>query len=157
MVTQQETDILSLIEADHQKVERLFEQIETAKSSAAYDCFSQIYKELSLHAHAEELVFYPAMRQYEQTAAYVEEAESEHNAAKILLEQMKALNPDDGEFRTKLGHLKETILHHVKEEEGNIFGVVLQFISQQERQQLGQEFQAAKARFESDVELALVS
>lgn len=148
-------DILSLIEADHKKVEQLFKETETASGAKAHECFNQIYKELTLHAGAEELVFYPAMREHEKTRQYTEAAEQEHNSAKILLEQMKSLNPNDKEFKTKMMHLKETMLHHIKEEESEIFDAVRGSIKQENLQQLGQEFQSVKTKMEPDVELAL--
>lgn len=151
----QAQDILSLIEVDHEKVEQLFQQMESAKGAKAMNCFNQIYKELSLHARAEELVFYPAMMEYEETKTFIEEAESEHNSAKILLEQMKSLNPSDEEFGIKLKSLKEAVLHHVEEEEGEIFDAVRQCIKGERLQRMGQEFQAAKAREEADVEALL--
>lgn len=155
MTATQAKNILSLIETDHRKVEQLFQAIETAKGAKAIECFNQIYTELTLHAKAEELVFYPAMQDYPAAKQLIEEAESEHNSAKILLEQMKLLNPANDEFQTKLMHLKQTILHHVEEEEDEIFKAVRESIKEGELQQLGQEFQATKARLKEDVELAL--
>lgn len=148
-------DILALIKADHEKVKQLFEEIETANGARAHTCFNQIYKELTLHARAEELVFYPAMQEYEAARQHIEEAEKEHNSVKILLEQMKALNPKDEEFKTKMMYVKETTLHHVEEEENEIFEAVQACIDEQKLQDLGQEFLAIKANLESDVELAL--
>lgn len=155
MTATQAKDILSLIEIDHRKVEQLFKEIESAKGANAIECFNQIYTELTLHAKAEELVFYPAMQSHEAAKQKIEEAEAEHNSAKILLEQMKLLNPANSEFQTKLMHLKQTTLHHVEEEEQEIFGMVRESIEESELHQLGQEFQAAKARLKADVELAL--
>jgi hemerythrin superfamily protein len=148
-------DILSLIETDHREVEQLFEKIQKEKSSKKIkDLFSQIYEELSLHTRAEELVFYPAMREYEETAAYIEEAEEEHDAAKILLEEMKLLEPDDSKFKSKLTELIESVQHHVEEEEEEIFSAVRESMEDQELQELGQEFQQAKAKVEPDVKTA---
>jgi hemerythrin superfamily protein len=156
MTATQAKNILSLIETDHRKVAQLFEEIAPAKGAKAIECFNQIYTELTLHAKAEELVFYPALQSFEAAKRHIEEAEAEHNSAKILLEQMKLLNPADDEFQTKLMHLKRTILHHVEEEEQEIFEFVRQSVQEAELRQLGQEFQAAKSRLEADVELALV-
>ncbi|NJR57929.1 MAG: hemerythrin domain-containing protein [Cyanobacteria bacterium CRU_2_1] len=148
--------ILALIEADHQKVEQLFTESETTKGvKKSQEIFNQIYKGLTLHAKAEELVFYPAMREYEETQQYLEEAEQEHNSAKILLEEMKTLNPSDDEFKTKMQSLKETIRHHVAEEESEIFDAVRECMDDEELKQLGQEFQDAKARIEPEIELAM--
>ncbi|UBF23916.1 hemerythrin domain-containing protein [Kovacikia minuta CCNUW1] len=148
-------DILSLIEIDHGEVEQLFEKIQKEKSAKKIqELFSQIYQELTLHARAEELVFYPAMREYEETEELIEEAEEEHNAAKILLEEMKQLGSDDEEFKTKLMHLIESVQHHVQEEEEEIFSAVRGSMEDEELQALGQEFQEAKAKVEPDVKTA---
>lgn len=146
-------DILELIEADHRKVEKLFVELENTKATKkTYEIFNQIYKELNLHAQAEELVFYPAMQEYDETQEYIEEAEKEHNSVKILLEQMKSLKPDDAEFETKIKHLVESVKHHVEEEESEIFEVVRECMDEEDLAQLGKEFQDAKARLEDDVE-----
>ncbi|MDX2215225.1 MAG: hemerythrin domain-containing protein [Oculatellaceae cyanobacterium bins.114] len=150
------TDILALIEADHRTVEKLFTEAESAKGAKkVQECFDQIYKELNLHAYAEELVFYPAMQEYEDTQEYIEEAEEEHNSVKILLEEMKTLEPNGSEFKTRMMHLKESVTHHVEEEESEIFEAVRGCMGEQELQELGQEFQAAKGRMELEVEEAL--
>ncbi|WP_374939406.1 hypothetical protein [Tolypothrix sp. FACHB-123] len=39
---------------------------------------------MTLHAKTEEIVFYPAMWQYEETEQYIEEAEAEHEEAKFF-------------------------------------------------------------------------
>lgn len=150
-------DILTLIETDHRKTEQLFDEVETTKGAKKIQTlFNQIYKELTLHAKAEELVFYPAMQEYEETKEYIEEAEEEHNTAKILLEEMKALNPSDAEFKDKMQSLKEAMLHHIEEEESEIFEAVRDCMDEQELQDLGNEFQATKAKLEPEVEAALV-
>lgn len=149
-------DILLMIENEHREVEQLFEQLENSgNGKKAQDCFNQIYKELTLHTYAEELAFYPAMQEYEELESFIEEAESEHNAVKILLEQMKSLQPGDVEFKTKLTHLKESVMHHVQEEESEIFTAVRECIDEEKLQALGQEFQAAKQKWQSEVEAAL--
>ncbi|NJP09028.1 MAG: hemerythrin domain-containing protein [Leptolyngbyaceae cyanobacterium RU_5_1] len=150
------TDILSLIETDHREVEKLFKEIESAKNSnKAQEYFDQIYKELTLHAQAEELVFYPEMREYKETEKYIEEAEQEHNSVKILLEQMKALKPGDSEFETKMTHLKESVTHHVEEEESEIFSAIRKCMDEQKLHDLGQEFQETKTKLEPDVKVPI--
>lgn len=156
MAKAKRNDILSLIETDHREVEQLFEQIQNEKDSKKVkSLFSKIYEELTLHAQAEELVFYPAMREYDETEDLIEEAEEEHNAVKILLEEMKALQPNDGEFKTKLMHLVESVQHHVEEEEEEVFSAVRESMEDEQLAQLGQEFQEAKSQVESQVKAAL--
>lgn len=151
----QATDILSLIEADHRKVEDLFSEMEMAEGKKAQTCFEQIYRELTLHAKAEELVFYPALREFEETEEYIEEAEEEHNSVKILLEEMKSLKLNHSEFQTKLVHLQESVTHHVEEEEEEVFAAVREAFDEQQLQDLGEEFQSAKTKAEADLKVML--
>lgn len=155
MARTQTTDILSLIEADHRKVEDLFSEMEIAEGKKAQACFEQIYKELTLHAKAEELIFYPALHEFEETEDYIEEAEEEHNSVKILLEEMRSLKPNDSEFQTKLVHLQESVAHHVSEEEEEVFSAVREVFDEQQLQDLGEEFQSAKVKAEAEAEADL--
>lgn len=155
--SQAATDILSLIEADHREVEQLFEKAEKAKGKKLQDSFKQIYKAMSLHAQAEEVVFYPAMREYEETAQYIEEAEEEHTSVKVMLEQMKAMKPNDEDFTDMMMDLKDAIMHHVEEEESEIFETIRECMDDALLQDLGQEFQQAKANLEADIEALLAN
>ncbi|MGV0107071.1 Hemerythrin HHE cation binding domain protein [Nostoc sp. DSM 114160] len=149
------TDILSLIEAEHRQIEKLFAEAEKAKGAKLVEQFNQIYIEAILHARTEELVFYPALREYEETEEYVEEAEEEHEEISVILEEIKALKPNNPEFKEKMSELKETLEHHVKEEESEIFNAVRECMSEQELTELGQEFEETKAKLVSNVEAAL--
>jgi len=149
-------DILALIEADHRKVEELFQELEKAKSSKkTYEFLTQIYTELNLHAKAEELVFYPAMREYDETSKFIEEAEEEHAEAETLLEQIKAISPDDDQFEKKIEQLKKAVQHHVEEEESEIFEAVRDCMDDDQLKSLGKEFQEAKTKLEEEVVAAI--
>jgi hemerythrin superfamily protein len=148
-------DILSLIQADHHKLEQLFEQVATAQGKELYDCFFQLYTELNLHARGEEIVFYPAMCEYKETEKYIEAAEAEHEDAETLLEQLKNLEPDSTDFQQTLEDLKAAVWHHVEEEESEIFDVVRQCMDEQQLIKLGQEFQTVKSRYQEAVEAAI--
>ncbi|HEY9700698.1 MAG TPA: hemerythrin domain-containing protein [Trichocoleus sp.] len=150
-------DIISVLESEHRYIEQLFDALENVKDTAkkSEQSFDELYKVLSLHAYGEELVFYPAMRDYEQTAEYVEEAEEEHNSVKILLEQMKQLSSKDKEFQVKLKHIKEMMMHHVEEEENEIFKVVRQCMDEKMLLLLAQEFEVTKTKMLPEVEEAI--
>lgn len=156
MPKSQQKDVLSLIEADHRKVEQLFEQAEKATGKKLYDSFGKIYTELNLHARAEELSFYPAMQEYKETKKFIEEAEAEHEQAEVLLEQIKQMKLDDPAFKNMLQELKAAVQHHVEEEENEIFAAVRQCMDEQQLIELGQEFQNVKPRLEEEVREAIV-
>lgn len=155
MAKNQKMDVLSLIEADHRKVEQLFEQAEKASGKQLYDSFGNLYTELNLHARAEELSIYPAMQEYKETKKFIEEAEAEHEQAEVLLEQMKQMKLDDPAFRNMLQELKAAVQHHVEEEENEVFPAVRKCMDEQQLMELGQEFQNVKPRFEGEVKEAI--
>ena len=157
MAKSQTQNILSLIEAEHRQVEKLFAEAEKADTEQLYGCFNEIYKALTLHARTEEIVFYPAMREYEETEQYIEEAEAEHEEAKILLEEIKSLKPSDSEFKTKIKQLKKAVQHHVEEEENEIFPAISECMSDTQLSDLGKEFQTTKAKLEKEVVAAMTT
>lgn len=150
-------DLSELIKADHRKVEELFSELESADDpTQRYDCFEQIYQQLNLHAQTEELVLYPAMREYEETNQFVEEAEEEHVEAKELLEEIKSLDPDSSQFKSKIKKLKEAVEHHVQEEENELLPTVSQCMKDKELQQIAKEFQQTKTKLQEDMAATLV-
>lgn len=110
-------DAVTLLKADHRKVEDLFETYENSKSkSAKAKLAQQICMELTVHATIEEEIFYPAVKgQVEDDM--LDEAYVEHDGAKVLIGELLAGTPDDDFYDAKVKVLSEEIKHHVKEEE----------------------------------------
>jgi hypothetical protein len=69
----------------------------------------------------EEEIFYPAVRRAIEDDDLMNEALVEHDSAKMLIEQLENMRPDDPRFHATFTVLGEYVLHHVKEEEGEIF------------------------------------
>lgn len=74
----------------------------------------------------------------------IEEATEEHAEVANLLEELEEIGPESEEWRSKLAELKKSVLHHVKEEEGEIFKKAKDLLEKEELQTLGKEFQDAK-------------
>ena len=51
----------------------------------------------------------------------VDEAEVEHESMHQLIDQLESLTPSDDKFAARFTVLCEYVLHHVKEEEGDMF------------------------------------
>lgn len=110
-------DAITLLKADHRKVEDLFETYENSKSkSVKAKLAQQICMELTIHATIEEEIFYPAVKgQVEDDM--LDEAYVEHDGAKMMIGEILAGNPGDDFYDAKVKVLSEEIKHHVKEEE----------------------------------------
>jgi iron-sulfur cluster repair protein YtfE (RIC family) len=113
-------DVTKLLEADHRKVEELFEQIDAAEGEERTPLIDELSSALKAHMELEEQVFYPAMEPV-TGAESVEEGEKEHELARKSLAEMLALAPDEPGFGAAMEAVKAGIEHHVEEEEGEIF------------------------------------
>lgn len=108
---------IELLKADHRAVEELFEKYEATNGSAAKKKIAdKICMELSVHAQIEEEIFYPACKG-EVEEDMLDEAQVEHDGAKMLIAELLAGSPDDDFYDAKVKVLSEEIKHHVKEEE----------------------------------------
>ena len=115
-------DAISLLKADHRKVEELFEKYESSRAKKA-DIAKQICLELTIHTTIEEEIFYPACKNAGVESDMLDEAHVEHDGAKMLIGELENGTPEDEFYDAKVKVLSEEIKHHVKEEEkrGGIF------------------------------------
>ena len=145
-VRESAVDIYSLIKQDHEEVIGLFRRLKAAEgfSETSEQLFAQLREELELHAHAEERVWYPALREAEGTQELVEEALDDHELVQDLLDELAASRMDDEAWNEKLEVLDEYVEDHIEEEEGDIFDVARQLFSVEQAAELAQRWQMAK-------------
>jgi hemerythrin superfamily protein len=139
-------DAITLLKQDHKTVEKLFKQFEKAAQPAQQRKLArEVVKELSVHAAIEEMVFYPAVRErvpaVEDT---VLESLEEHHIVKWVLSELEDMKPDHERFKAKMTVLIESVRHHVKEEESELFPEVRTAIKRKELAELGDALEKAK-------------
>jgi len=119
------TQIIEMLKADHKKVKKAFKDFEKLEPQedpeSASALVEQTLADIEVHAELEEQVFYPAARQAIKEEELLDEAEVEHMTAKVLIEQLKGMQPEDEKYAATFKVLGEYINHHVKEEEGEMF------------------------------------
>lgn len=120
-----EADACTLLDSDHRKVKKLFNQYaELAGSRSTQErreLAMEICMELTVHAQLEEEIFYPALRAAFKESDLLDEAEVEHATAKDLIAQIQEAGEVDEKFDALVTVLGEYVDHHVKEERGEIF------------------------------------
>lgn len=119
------TDAIALLKADHRNVEALFDKFESARSDRKQALAQQICNELKIHTIIEEEIFYPALKGKIEEETYTE-AYVEHDAAKLLINDIMVTSPEDEFFEAKVKVLSEEIKHHVHEEEARSEGMFSQ-------------------------------
>jgi hypothetical protein len=139
-------DPFELLKKDHQKVSTLFQEIESASGEAKLAIFRQLKQELDVHAHIEEIIFYPALEREKETREITLEAYEEHRVVKDLLSQLDAASSADEDWEARLTVLKENVEHHVDEEEGELFDKANDVLTGEQADDLGDRMQAEKNR-----------
>jgi hypothetical protein len=140
-------DALELLKQDHEKVSGIFEKLEPTTENAVKtreELFAKLKNELDVHARIEETIFYPAIKEAEETHDITLEAYEEHHVVKQLLAELEALPVTDETWAAKLKVLQENVEHHVEEEEGEMFKKTRKVLSQEQLDQLGARLEAAK-------------
>jgi hemerythrin superfamily protein len=115
---------IEMLKADHDKVKKAFKEFEKLgqdDSGTARQLVETTCEDLKVHTTLEEEIFYPALREALDDEDILNEAAVEHETAKMLIEQLENMGPDDPNFRATFTVLGEYVLHHVKEEEGEMF------------------------------------
>ena len=139
-------DAFELLKADHRKVAELFDQLDTAGGKAKLNVFNQIKNELELHTHIEEKIFYPALEKPAETHDLTLEAYEEHKMVKSLLAELSGAKTLNDEWDAKAKVLRESVEHHVDEEENELFDKADDALSDEQIESLGERMEAEKAR-----------
>jgi len=118
-------EIFDLLRRDHKKVKQAFRKfsdldIEQDREQAQ-QLVTQTCAEIEVHADIEEELFYPAARQALKDTMVIAEAEVEHSGARMLIGELKELEPDDEAFAASFNVLGEYLKHHIREEENELF------------------------------------
>jgi iron-sulfur cluster repair protein YtfE (RIC family) len=136
-----------LLKQDHKKVSGIFEKLEPTTERGVKtreDLFAQLKQELDIHARIEEEIFYPSIKDAEETHDITLEAFEEHHVVKQLLAELEELPVDDETWGAKLKVLQENVEHHVEEEETEMFPSAREVLSKEQIEELGTRMEAAK-------------
>ena len=123
-------DACQLLDADHIAVKHLFVDYARLAASANPQTAQaqrtalarRICDELTVHAQIEEEIFYPALRKaLPDEADLLDEAVAEHQEAKQLIADIRAIGEANPAMDTLVAELNVAIEHHVKEERDELF------------------------------------
>ena len=115
---------IEMLKEDHARVQKAFNQFEKMDRedpATIKQLVQTVCEELKVHTTLEEEIFYPALRDAIDDEDIMNEAAVEHETAKMLIDQLENMGPDDPNYRATFTVLGEYVRHHVKEEEGEMF------------------------------------
>jgi hemerythrin superfamily protein len=134
-------DALDLLQRQHDEIRARFEEFEglSNRASKRKDALvASIVTDLVKHAEIEEQVFYPAVREeLDGLEDELDEDLEEHHAAELLLNELDGATSDSERFDAKVKVLQENVLHHMEEEESDLFPKVREGLDERRRRELG--------------------
>jgi hemerythrin superfamily protein len=145
-----EINIVEQLRKDHEKIKMLFREFESAKNMEEKQrVVRQAITELEIHALAEEKIFYPAVRKDSPDAASnLDESFEEHHVMKFLIGELKRMSPEEARFDAKFTVLAESVKHHIKDEEAELFARAR--TGHLNLEELGQELTAVKVSIQAN-------
>jgi hemerythrin superfamily protein len=135
-------DAIQLLKDDHRKVEKIFSDMERKENRRRL--FPELDRELAIHAEIEERIFYPAGKEAEPTRDLVLESIEEHKQIKLVLTDLEQTDMTTDEWGAALKVLKEDVMHHVGEEENDLFPKVQTILSKEQLADMGSRMEELK-------------
>lgn len=135
--TEEATDVFEALKADHRRVKELFAKFEGADKRTKSAIAAETLAALEIHTALEEELVYPAIAEAIDDEDAVKEAMEEHHVAKLLIKELRRMQPGEDAFAPKFKVLGELVAHHIEEEEAEMFpqaedaGIETESLSQQ--------------------------
>jgi hemerythrin superfamily protein len=139
-------DIYARLREDHGKQRGLGAGLlETSGDSAERERLFRLLKnEVQAHAAAEEQTFYAELIAMSDGQERARHSIAEHKEAADLLEELSNIDMSSSAWITRYRQLHERLVHHLDEEEDEVFGRARELISGGRAKALAAEFDARK-------------
>jgi hemerythrin superfamily protein len=141
-----DTTIFDRLKQDHDTHRQLFAQMaDAAKDEAQLEkLFDQFKVEVTAHAAAEEETLYATMLARPDLREDAQHSVSEHKEIDDYLEELDDLKFNGEAWRKKFAEMKERYLHHIDEEEEEMFPDAAKELTAAEEEKLGKLFAKRK-------------
>lgn len=153
-------NIYEALKSDHRRFESLIDQL-LQESKAGNDqwkaTLDELRRDLIPHAHAEEAVFYNALRELDQSKSLVAHSYLEHAKAETLIRALGAAKAIDASWTSMVEKLREDLRHHIQEEENKVFASARQVLSDEEADKIGDAFTRLKSEMAKDADSVISS
>jgi hemerythrin-like domain-containing protein len=139
-------DIFGALVADHDKHRALLDQVEATSGASAerVALFEELTKEIKGHAAAEEQALWSTVLRKPDITEDGRHAVAEYHEMDELLNDLAATDMATGGWLTKFRTVKEEYLHHIKEEEDELFPDVEQHLDDADQTYMTSVFKRRK-------------
>lgn len=111
---------LDALKADHNLVRQLFDRCLNSQDISERSAIcAELLMRLDMHMSMEEGAFYPSVREVD--LALVDQCEAEHEAAKQLMDELRAMDLGDPQAEDLFRQLADGVRSHLDTEEQQLF------------------------------------
>jgi Hemerythrin HHE cation binding domain len=152
--TKYNSDIFGALVADHDKHRVLLGRLEATEGASAERkaLFEELTKEIKGHAAAEEQALWSTVMRKPDITEDARHAVAEHHEMDEMLNDLAATDMTTGGWLIRFRQVKKEYLHHIKEEEDELFPDVEPHLSEADQKFMADIFkrrkQAEKAKAE---------
>jgi hemerythrin-like domain-containing protein len=142
-------DAIQMLKQEHEQAKKMFAQIEPASGDERGQLWKKLKPELKLHEQMEERALYkPVAKDVGSKDRKLSEWENHHRAEVSELESMikeiDELEPSAKQWMEKIKELRQTLEHHIQEEEGEIWPRIQQVWEREKLAEAGEQMETMK-------------
>ena len=144
-------DPIELLKSDHRRFENLLKEGESTTERAKKgrrEILTTLTNELNVHEALEEKILYPALKPHSEAHDIVLEGFQEHHVADLIIKELHEVDKDDEKWGAKFKVLKESVEHHIGEEENKMFPIARSVLKSDELLALGAQIRKLKSELE---------
>ncbi|MBO9469258.1 hemerythrin domain-containing protein [Endozoicomonas sp. G2_2] len=139
--------IFEALRESHDKQRRLLDGLTDTHgdSSKREGLFAALKAELVHHANAEERHFYVPLMEYDRTQEKARHSVAEHHEIDELIETLEETDYSSPSWLTSAKKLQHLVTHHLDEEEQEVFQVAGKVLTDSEKTDLADSYDAMMA------------
>lgn len=137
-----DTTIFEALRSDHDTQRTLIDILvkTTGDSDGRREIFAKVQRELTGHAAAEERYFYVPLLESDTTQEQARHSIAEHKELDDYVEQLAGYDMSGSQWLQTARQLRERLVHHLDEEETEIFPVAGKVLSDSDKTTLARQY-----------------
>jgi len=136
-------NIFENLRKDHEKQRALLKTLtETSgDSDLRQETFKELETHLEEHAKYEERNFYKPLIDHDISQTMARHSVSEHKDIDDMIAELKDTDYSSPQWLVKAKNLEHKVLHHLKEEEQEVFQLAGKALTEKQKNELGQDYE----------------
>ena len=144
--------IFESLRTDHETQRTLIDLVTktTGDSDGRHELWERLKRELEAHAGAEERYFYVPLMEHDSTQEKARHSVAEHKELDDFIEQLDRYEMGGSQWLQTAKELEHRLIHHLDEEEQEVFQVAGKALSDAEKKSLASEYESDMERRRSE-------